>query len=267
MRIHFELNEKCLRGCVDEPTAVKKVVVFIHDLNEHYSIYDEFALACCDNQIALVRFDLRGHRYACKNLNEETLAQDIVALKEFVKKRYSVSQIDMIGVGFGAWVAIKEGLKQSAWINRLLLISPTEYRLDLQDMQQIKKESLTQPQQISELFRIVDQRLKEKEYRFSTVFKKDKHYGSSLTCEQAQFVVSYVRKLKFSNYPPSTNATKVSIMSGEKDGLIEVELIEGMLERLTLAKLDIDGWFELPGQKHDCLLSSVGTQLVLSWII
>ena len=231
MRIHFELNEKCLRGCIDEPQLIKKVVVFIHDLNEHYSIYDEFALACCDHHIALVRFDLRGHRYACKNLNEETLAQDILALKEFIKKRYSVSQIDMIGVGFGAWVAIKEGLKQKGWLNRLILISPTEYRLALNEMQQIKKERLIQPQEISELFKTVDQALKDKYYRFSSLFKKDKFYGSTLTCEQVQFVISYVRKLKFSHYPLADNTTKVVVMSGEKDGLIQIELIEGMLAR------------------------------------
>lgn len=113
-----------------EPKTVVRTLVFVHDLYEHRMRYHSLVTFLTDLGVAVLTYDLRGYRNSLLNHregflgNRQDLYRDLEQMVNFMNQRFEGLDTLVMGVGFGALLAMNHLKRLPQSVDRLILVSP-----------------------------------------------------------------------------------------------------------------------------------------------
>ena len=113
-----------------EPKTIVSTLIFVHDLYEHRMRYEPLADFFNSLGVAVLTYDLRGYRNSLIGNQEgylgfrEDLYRDLKRMVQYMKARYEGVDTVVMGVGFGALLALNQFKAAPQECDRLILVSP-----------------------------------------------------------------------------------------------------------------------------------------------
>jgi len=107
------------------PTTVKAIIVVVHGLAEHLGRYDELADKLVEQNLAVYRFDHRGHgksegqRAYYSNFNE--MIEDVNYIVEMAKSAHPLIPMFVLGHSMGGFTAACFGTKYPDKVDGIIL--------------------------------------------------------------------------------------------------------------------------------------------------
>ncbi len=130
--LEFDTNQSFskVHATLYEPKTVVRTLVFVHDLYEHRMRYHPLLTFLTDVGVAVLTYDLRGYRNSLLDHREgflgsrQDLYSDLEQMVNFMNQRYDGLNTLVMGVGFGALLAMNHLKRLPQSVDRLVLVSP-----------------------------------------------------------------------------------------------------------------------------------------------